>query len=734
MGDDVSTGENPDQPVLRGASASTYLQLAKNRGFRNLALSTLISTIGDWMGFLAIIALVGQILGPTSFAAFAVSGVMAARVLPSLLLGPVAGMLVDRWDRKHVMIGAHLGRGVIMAMIPFADILAILLATLVIETMSAMFAPAKDAVFPTLVRREQLVVANQLNLVTTYGTLPISGGLYALLVGLAGSWAPVPFLVDRPMAVPIWMNAASYFVAALFILRIPMGRATARRPVDPNAQSGPWEQFKEGLRFVSGHEVIRTLILGVMVAAAVAGVVITIGEFFARVLNAGDTGYGILVAVVGLGLVVGLAIAAPLTERVSTERLFGPGIGIAGLALVVTALMPTLAWASVPALFMGVGAGIAFIVGYTVLQQRADDRIRGRTFGAFNSGVRAAIFGSTILAPVIIGVLGRERRVITTLEDGTPALVFPYAFGGVRITLLLGGVLAMAGAVWTGRALHRALQHEEAGIDLSATDAALPVPVHGMFVVFEGGDGAGKSTQIRLLRAAVERAGMDAVVTREPGGTWLGEEIREILLSPGSEVMADRTEALLYAAARAQHVEEVVLPALDKGAVVLCDRFIDSSIVYQGVARGLGDEQVAELNRWATQDLRPTLTVLLDVDPEEGLRRAADGGEPDRLEAAGMDFHRRVRAAYRRLAERDPDRYLVVDATRAVEELHEQIRTTVLERLEASQAQTAGHRQDGATADDRGVRDDPVASDDATSPDGPVVSDGPATSDDPGAR
>jgi dTMP kinase len=337
-------GQEPDGAVLRGASASTYLNLAKNRGFRNLAASSIVSSAGDWLGFLAIIALVSEQLGPTRWAAFAVSAVMAARVLPSLLLGPVAGMLVDRWDRKKVMITAHLGRGVVMALIPFADVLAILLATLVIETMSAMFAPAKDAVFPTLVKRHELVMANQVNLVSTYGTLPIGGGLYAVLVGFAESAATSGIVADRPMAVPIWVNAASYFLAAAFVLRIPMSRSTARRPVAREERAGPWEEFKEGLRFVGGHPVIRTLILGVMVASAVAGVVITAGDFFGRLLNAGPSGYGILVALVGTGLVIGLVVAAPLAERISTERLFGPGIGIAGLGLIVTSAMPTMGW------------------------------------------------------------------------------------------------------------------------------------------------------------------------------------------------------------------------------------------------------------------------------------------------------------------------------------------------------------------------------------------------------
>lgn len=707
MTDDV--GSDASAALLGGSSFSAYRSLARNRGFRNLAASTLASTSGDWMGFLAIIALVSVELGPTRWAAFAVSAVMAARVLPSLLLGPVAGMLVDRWDRKRVMITAHVGRGIVMALIPFADVLAILLATLLIETLSAMFTPAKDAVFPTLVRPRELVVANQVNLVSTYGTLPMGGGLYALIVGLAESTATEGLIAERPMAVPIWVNAATYLIAALFVWRIPMERGSAGRTPAREQRAGPWEELKEGLRFVGRHPVIRTLILGVMVAAAVAGVVITAGEFYGRLLNAGPSGYGILVALVGLGLVIGLVVAAPVAERIPTERMFGPGIGIAGIGLIATASMPTMITAAVPAVVMGAGAGVAFIVGYTVLQRRADDRIRGRTFGAFNSGVRAAIFGSTIFSPVWIGVLGRERRVLTELPDGTTEFLYPYTFGGVRVTLLVAGVLALAGAILSGTGLHRALRAEERaghGLELSPSIGALPPSREGSFIVFEGGDGSGKSTQIRLLRAAIERTGRDVVVTREPGGTPLGEGIREVLLSHGSAAMADRTEALLYAAVRAQHVEEVIEPALEKGSIVLCDRFIDSSIVYQGIARGLGEEQVSELNRWATGDLSPDLTVLLDVDPAEGLRRATTRHDPDRLEAAGVDFHRRVRDAYRQRADRDPDSYLVLDATRSVEELHEAIRTEVLSRLGADQDPPEPSPPNGTTPSTDGSHDE----------------------------
>lgn len=667
-------------------SLAVYRDLAKNRPFRKLMASTLTSATGDWIGFLAIIALTSQIMGLGSAAAFAVSAVMIARVVPSLLLGPVAGVFVDRWNRKRVMIGAHIGRGIVMAMIPFTEeVVTLVLATLVIEAMAALFGPAKDSVLPTLVQPRQLVAANQISLLTTYGTLPLGALLYSGLMILAAAIAPEGSLLDaRPVALAIWVNSLTYWTAAALLARVRFPAPPARKLVDGTGSDGAWIQLKEGFRFIGTQPIIRAFILGVMVAAAAAGVVITAGEFFARLLNSGPYGYGILVAVVGVGLVAGLLASQPITDRIQPERLFAPGIGIAGAGLMITSVMPSL-WAAVPSsLVMGAGAGICFIVGYTVLQQRADDRIRGRTFGAFNSGVRLAIFGSAVAVPVVIGVMGRERPI-----DGS----YPYVFGGVRITLLAAGVLAVAGAILVGRSLARSLTAEQAQTDRGFDRPASTVPhAHrGVFVVFEGGDGTGKTTQIRLLRSAIERVGHLTQVTREPGGTPMGERIRDLLLAPTSETVNDRTEALLFAAARAQHVQEVIVPALKRGDVVLCDRYVDSSIVYQGAARRLGERHIEELNRWATSDIRPDLTVLLDLDPVRGLDRAVGPDGPDRIEAAGPDLQRRVRAAYLRRAERDPDRYLVLDASRPVEELQAEIRAAVLRLLELPTATPVEH-------------------------------------------
>jgi dTMP kinase len=721
MAEERSGASAPATTALAGASPRAYVALLRKRGFRALALSSLFATLGDWIGFLAVIALTQEILGYTRAAAFAVSGVMVARVVPSLLLAPVAGVFVDRWDRKRVMLVAHLGRAIVMALIPFTDeILTLILATLVIEMFAVTFAPAKDAVFPTLVDRSELVLANQINLMVTYGTLPLAGFAYAALVGLANRIAPPDSLLDdRPIALPIWFNALMFLTSAALIATVPMVRHAGGLRHDPAGTPGPWEQLKEGFRFVGRHPVIRALIVGVMVAAAAAGFVITTGHFFADLLNAGASGYGILVAFVGTGMLAGLIATASLTARIAPERLFAPAIGFAGMALMVTAVMPSLAFAVLPAFLMGAGAGVVFIVGYTVLQQRADDRIRGRTFGAFNAGVRLAIFGSTIAVPTVIGVIGRERRAFERNDDGVMEFVYPYVLGGVRITLMVGGLLAVMGAVLTGRSLRRAFANEVAGrLELPIGGGSI-VARRGLFVVFEGGDGSGKTTQIRLLRSAVERAGHEVLITREPGGTDLGERIRTVLLATASAAMSDRTEALLYAAARAQHVDEVIRPALEAGTVVLSDRYLDSSVVYQGAGRGLGEEQVAELNRWGTRGLVPDLTVLLDVDPATGLRRATELDGPDRLEGAGTDFHRQVRVAYRRLAESDPGRYLVLDATRSVEELHTVIRDVVLQRLRPDGGEGTATTDEGPAAAAAMAAGAPQEV--AMSPDGEVV-------------
>ena len=201
----------------------------------------------------------------------------------------------------------------------------------------------------------------------------------------------------------------------------------------------------------------------------------------------------------------------------------------------------------------------------------------------------------------------------------------------------------------------------------------------GMFITFEGGDGSGKSTQIQSVRDWFESRGREVIVTREPGGTELGTEIRR-LVQNGPEDVDARTEALLYAADRAYHVATVIRPALERGAVVLGDRYIDSSLAYQGAARSLGVDEIASLSAWATQGLYPSLTFLLDLPPEVGARRRTDA--PDRMERESMDFHARVRHEYLRLADAEPERIVVIDAVGTVDEVFSEIRGVLVERFD----------------------------------------------------
>jgi dTMP kinase len=196
----------------------------------------------------------------------------------------------------------------------------------------------------------------------------------------------------------------------------------------------------------------------------------------------------------------------------------------------------------------------------------------------------------------------------------------------------------------------------------------------GCFIAFEGGEGAGKSTQEQLLARSLADLGFPVVRTREPGGTPAGEAMRNVLLSPEYEGLDPRAEALLFAAARGEHVGRVIRPALERGDIVICDRYLDSSVAYQGHGRDLGPRQIRDLSLWATRDLLPDITILLDVDPELGLSRVSD---PDRLEAEPLAYHQRVRDAFLVIAADEPERYLVLDARQPIDDLA----AVILERV-----------------------------------------------------
>lgn len=206
----------------------------------------------------------------------------------------------------------------------------------------------------------------------------------------------------------------------------------------------------------------------------------------------------------------------------------------------------------------------------------------------------------------------------------------------------------------------------------------------GMFITVEGPDGSGKTTQLQLLESYLRMQGYEVVVTREPGGTTVGNRIREVLLSPDNHEMVPRVEMMLYAASRAQNVDQVILPALERGAIVLCDRFVDASIAYQGYGLGYDLEQIMEVNRFATKGVTPDLTFLFDLSPEAAKLRMTNRGQLDRIESRDESFHRRVYEGFMQLLTEYPERMIRIDSKGTIEDIHDEIVDVTLERIQLS--------------------------------------------------
>lgn len=616
------------------------------RGFRRLYLALVLSSFGDWLGFLATTALATQLVEGFGAQSYAVGGVLAFRLMPAVLLGPIAGVLADRFDRRSLMVVTDLLRGAVFISVPLVDSLAwLLVATLLAELLSLFWIPAKEASVPNLVG-DRLESANQVSLVATYGTAPVAAVVFGVL-GLIGATTGMPS-VD----LALYVNAATFLFAALQVARI---REIGQGPYSTSASApSVLSSVREGLAFARSSPVVRGVLVAMLGALAAAGTVVANGKLFATtVLAGGDGAFALLFGTVFVGIAAGVALGPRALGAMSRRRALGPVIVVAGGCLVFLALVPVLALVVIATFVLGAFAGLAYVLGLTLLGSEVEDEVRGRTFGLVNALMRIDLLLVLAVAPPLAGAVGRRSL---HLPGG------PYDLNGISVTMLVGGLLA----VGVGLVSYRTMD-DRPGVPLRSDLWALlrrpsPAPsLPGVFVAFEGGEGAGKSTQVELLVSALRRRGHEIVVTREPGSTPAGQRLRELLLDPASR-LSPRTEALLYAADRAQHVDLVIRPALERGFMVVTDRYVDSSLAYQGAGRDLSVDEVARLSGWATGHVRPDLVILLDVDPAVGLARAAHTGAPDRMEAESVAFHRRVRQGFLDLAGAAPDRYLVLEA------------------------------------------------------------------------
>ena len=684
------TGGSSDA-ALRGATMPVNPGVLSIKPFRRLWIALSLSSLGDWLSIVALTVLAPSLAsGGAAAKGSAVVGVWLATLLPALLFGPLAGALADRLDRRMTMIVGDVIRGLLFLSIPlFPHLTWIYVAKFLAGVASQFWNPATAASVPNLVPKDKLERANQLSLLTTYGTAPLAAGLFSVLALVSEGISRVtPLFHASNVDLALYFNAASYFISALtvyFIREIPKRHASDKISA-PSTLRSIWE----GWRFIGKTPVVRGLVVGMVGAFAGAGVVVGLGfTYITYTLHGGSVGWGLVFAAIFVGMALGMVVGTKVLGNFSRRRLFGLSIAAAAVPLALIGLVPVLGAVVLFVVLLGALSGIAYSTGFTIVGLEVDDDTRGRVFAFFQSSIQVILI--TVIAASLAASVGLTRLIASLNGTGNIKIGnVTYASAGQNVVILLAAVVAFLLGVRAYRQMDdrkgvplredllAAVRNEPPPPLASGAPErarAAPGPPPGLLIAFEGGEGSGKTTQARLISIWLRELGYDVVTTHEPGATKVGMRLRALLLDTAHTGMSPKAEALMYAADRAEHVASVISPALDRGAIVITDRYVDSSLAYQGAGRNLPVEEIARFNWWATGGRVPDLTILLDMDPIAGLSRRTRSA--DRLEAEPAAFHLRVRAGFRALAQADPSRYLVLDADRPTDEITRDIQSRI---------------------------------------------------------
>lgn len=718
-----------DDALAADSRERAVRSLLRQPQLKRLWSAQFVGGVGDVLALLVLVLLSlqaaiaeGSFGGGYRGVAFAVATVFGVRILATLLfgavlLGPLTSLTSQEGplDRRWTMVGADGLRAAVLIVTPLwidwtpDDALAVLLVTVFVTGVAERFwTVCRESAAPALLPApppegatvrplpDHMDALRRLSLRTSFVAIPLAAAallVASLLNNLLGTgidW------FDQHQAALATYLAAGLFAASLSVvtfLELPDTRT-------PRARS-PLEGLRRP-RTGSGVDKGRTgaIPLLALACAAVAGAVsaaVAVCVLHAKDLGGGPVLYGLLVLALTGGVVVGIRTAPSVLPTLSRRRLLALAIAFTGIALLAAGIVPDVTTVLLIVALAGVGAGVAANTGHTLLDQEAEDYRRARTTEHLHAVVRVFVALGAVIAPLVAALIGPHR-----LESGR----FVFAHGGAAFTLMLVGALLLPVA-----ALVLAKVDDRSGVPLrqDLRDALLggddpeQVPAtSGFFIALEGGDGAGKSTQAEALAEWIREKGHEVVLTREPGATPVGKRLRSILLDVSSAGLSHRAEALLYAADRAEHVDTVVRPALERGAVVISDRYIDSSVAYQGAGRDLSPTEIARINRWATNGLAPHLTVLLDVSPEIARERFTEA--PDRLESEPAEFHARVRSGFLTLAAADPGRYLVVDAGQEPESVTTVIRHRLDQMLPLSEAEIEAREEARRKAEEEARR------------------------------
>ncbi|WP_405630393.1 dTMP kinase [Streptomyces sp. NBC_01174] len=695
---------------------------------RRLWSVQLVGSIGDSLALLVLVllslqaaVLEGSFGAGYRGAAFAVAAVFGARILSTVLfgavlLGPLTALTAPGGpvDRRWLMIGADALRLALLVVAPLwidwmpdKALMMILITVFLAGVGERLWAVAKESAAPALLPApppegaavrplpDHLDALRRLSLRTNFLSVPAAAAVLvvAALIGeLLGTGFDWFSFHQAALGSYIAAGLFSASVSTLYFLELPATQTP--RPRSP----------LEGLRRPAtgtGSDKGRTGSIPLVVAAcsAVAGAIAAaagVSVLHAADLGGGPATFALLILALTGGTALGIRTARKVLPALSRRRLLALAVAVTGVALLALGLVPDTATGLLVALLAGYAAGVAAHIGHAVIDQETEAFRQARVTEHLQAVVRVLVALGAAGGPLLAAAIGRHR-----LGSGD----FVFAHGGAAFALMLIGALLLPVAVIVlartddraGVPLRRDLREALRGGDPAVAPAA-----NGFFLVLEGGDGAGKSTQVEALAEWIRAKGHEVVVTREPGATPVGKRLRSILLDVSSAGLSNRAEALLYAADRAEHVDSVVRPALERGAIVISDRYIDSSVAYQGAGRDLAPTEIARISRWATSGLVPHLTVLLDVDPETARERFTEA--PDRLESEPAEFHTRVRSGFLTLAAADPARYLVVDAGQEPEAITTVVRHRLDRLLPLSEAEIRAQEEARKAAEEEARR------------------------------
>ncbi|WP_084477225.1 bifunctional MFS transporter/dTMP kinase [Actinokineospora enzanensis] len=638
------------------------------RPFRRLWAVTYLCSVGDWLSLLALSSLARQATTDYTAQSFAFAGVVLTQLLPGLLFAPLGGLFADRFDRRKVMVLADIGRfGLLLSIAIVGSPLWLFIGNFLVGCCALLWIPSKDAAVPNLLRRpDQVETANQLGMVMTYGISVISaGGVYAAIAGISTNLSLRPASSETGTTKLILVIIAALYLGSAIMVATRIRELSQRDTsvADPaqepgaapdRAPGGFAAMVRDAAKFVRTSPLVRGLLIGMIGAFVAAGALVGSSQVYATSLLGGQASFALFFVALFIGLATGMGGAPKLARRLPRNRLFGIAIVTAGLDLVLVALSPHLVFSLITVALLGACAGAAFLTGVTMIGTEVEDAIRGRINAIYQSLMKIILAIGMLLTPVLVGLVSPHRVTILGREmliDGTrPVLLGAGLFAAVM------GVLA-----------YRQMDDRRSETIMSDLRAAISRSPRrrgtGLLIAIEGNTHLDTSTQATMLADWLRGvAGKEVLLATDPA---LDEvRLRSVLADAG--LTSIRAHALVAAAVRADLVERQIRPALDRGALVVMERFVDSPLAHLSAAAGFDQAELEGLADWATVRLRPDITVLLDRDPST-LPPRADNAE----------HHWHVQTVLTDMAAADPDRYTVVDGDGSADDVHERVRIAV---------------------------------------------------------